>query len=232
MKKKILILGGNSDIGIQLCQLISDHKKFQLDIHYNSNLSNLEKIKLKGNTIKANFETININNLSKKFRKNYDIIINLVGFIDNISFKNFNIKEFQKTLKINTLIPWLIIRNSLNHMKKKRWGRIINSSSIGVNFGGGVNTFTYSASKHLNEFIPQEIKKLYKENILYNVIKIGLTNTKIHKKINKKDMKKRIQLVPLKKIADPKEIANYIYFLISNDNQFITDEILTISGGE
>ena len=44
-------------------------------------------------------------------------------------------------------------------MWEKKYGRIINTLSIGVKFGGGVNTFSYSISKYLNEFIPSEIKK-------------------------------------------------------------------------
>ena len=45
----------------------------------------------------------------------------------------------------------MIIRNSLKNMSKNKYGRIINTSSIGVKFGGGTNTFAYSISKHLNE---------------------------------------------------------------------------------
>ena len=75
-------------------------------------------------------------------------------------------------------------------MIKKGWGRIVNSSSVGVKFGGGLQTFEYSMSKHLNEFIPNYIRKIADKNIFYNVIKIGLTNTKIHKKISGKKLLK------------------------------------------
>ena len=68
-------------------------------------------------------------------------------------------------------------------MEKKKYGRIINTSSIGVKFGGGINTFSYSVSKHINEFIPNEIRKLSTKNVLYNVLRIGMTDTKFHKKI-------------------------------------------------
>ena len=117
-------------------------------------------------------------------------------------------------------------------MIKKKWGRIINSSSIGVKFGGGKNTFAYSLSKHINEYIPADIKKNYKNNIIYNVIRIGLTDTKIHRKIKYKNLKKRIKKVPVNKMANPIDISNYIYFMCSDKNRFITDEILNIAGGE
>ena len=125
-----------------------------------------------------------------------------------------------------------IIKNSIKKMIKKRWGRILNSTSIGVKFGGGLLTYEYSLSKHINEFIPSFLKKISENNVFYNVIKIGLTNTKAHKKIPNKRIKERIKLVPAKKMASPKDIADYIYFACSKKNQFITNEIFTISGGE
>ena len=138
----------------------------------------------------------------------------------------------EKTLRINSLIPLLIIRMSITSMIKKKWGRILNSSSIGVKFGGGTKTFEYSISKHLNEFIPSHLKKIADKNVFYNVMKIGLTNTKIHKKISNKDLKIRTNLLPIKKMAKPQDIASYIYYLSSDENQFITNELINITGGE
>ena len=117
-------------------------------------------------------------------------------------------------------------------MIKNKWGRIVNSSSIGVKFGGGKNNYEYSLAKHLNEFIPSYIRNLANKNIFFNTIKIGLTNTKIHKKISNKNILKRTNLVPVKKMASAKNIASYIYYISSEENEFITNEIINITGGE
>tara|TARA_B110000027_G_scaffold128557_1_gene149048 strand:+ start:71 stop:778 length:708 start_codon:yes stop_codon:yes gene_type:complete len=231
-KKKVLILGGSSDIGLELLKMFLKKEIYKIDLHYNSNIKNLKHLKNKCNLIKADLSTSNYKNTLKKFDKNYDIIVNLVGYINNKSFEKFTIESLEKTLRINSLIPLLIIRMSLTKMIKKKWGRILNSSSIGVKFGGGTNTFEYSISKHLNEFIPSYLKKIADKNIFYNVMKIGLTNTKIHKKISNKNLKMRTNLLPIKKMATPHDIANYIYYLSSDENQFITNEIINITGGE
>ena len=76
-------------------------------------------------------------------------------------------------------------------MKRKKYGRIINTSSIGTKFGGGNSTFAYSLSKYVNEFIPGEIRKLSSNNILYNTIRIGVTDTKFHKKDKKQVIKEK-----------------------------------------
>ena len=165
-----------------------------------------ENIKL----IKKDLSKINSKNLNKVFDNNYDIIVNLVGYVSKQSFSNFSIKEVQKTILINSLVPFMIIRNSLKNMSKNNYGRIINTSSIGVKFGGSINTFSYSLSKHLNEFMPSEIKKLSSKNILYNTVRIGVTDTKFHKKIKNKSIQKRIKLIPLKKMATTKDIAKEV----------------------
>lgn len=228
--KKILILGGNSDIGLQLLDNIRDCGNFTIHVHYNKKLPkkrDFSNIKL----IKKDLNLVNNKNLKKIFDNNYDIIVNLVGYVSKQSFSNFSIKEVQKTILINSIIPFMVIRNSLKNMSKKNYGRIINTSSIGVKFGGGSNTFSYSMSKHINEFIPSEIKKLSSKNILYNTVRIGVTDTKFHKKIKNKSIYKRTQLIPLKKMASTTDIANYIFHLII-ENNFITNEVLNITGGE
>tara|TARA_B110000238_G_C16091535_1_gene424052 strand:+ start:889 stop:1329 length:441 start_codon:yes stop_codon:yes gene_type:complete len=145
---------------------------------------------------------------------------------------NFSYDNLIKSLTINSIVPLLIIRKSIDNMSKKKYGRIINTSSIGVKFGGGTNTFSYSLSKHINEFIPSFFKILAENNVFYNVLRIGLTDTKIHKKIKRKNMIQRVKMLPTKKMAKPIDIANYINFLCLENNNFITNEIINISGGE
>ena len=232
MKKKVLILGGSSDIGIELTKKFLDKKIYNVHLHYNSNSKVIKNFKNKTKLIKVDLSGSNEKNILTKFNNDYDIIINLVGYISGKSFELFTIKSLEKTLRINSLTPMLIIRKSLKKMIKKKWGRIVNSSSVGVKFGGGNQTFEYSLSKHLNEFIPSYFKKIADKNIFYNTVKIGLTNTKIHKKIPNKNLIKRTKLLPIKKMASSKDIANYIFYIASNENQFITNEVISITGGE
>lgn len=232
MKKKVLILGGSSDIGIELTKKFLDKKIYNVHLHYNSNSKVIKNLKNKCKLIKADLSGSNEKNILTKFNNDYDIIINLVGYISGKSFELFTIKSLEKTLRINSLTPMLIIRKSLKKMIKKKWGRIVNSSSVGVKFGGGNQTFEYSLSKHLNEFIPNYFKKIADKNIFYNTVKIGLTNTKIHQKIPNKNLIKRTKLLPIKKMASSKDIANYIFYIASNENQFITNEVISITGGE
>ena len=138
-----------------------------------------------------------------------------MGYVSDQSFFNFSLKEVNKTISINSIIPYLIIRNSLKNMIKKNFGRIVNTSSVGIKFGGGKKTFAYSISKYLNEFIPSDIRELSSKNIFYNTLRIGVTNTKFHKKIKSKSLKNRVKLIPANKLASVDDVSNYIIYLMT-----------------
>ena len=116
-------------------------------------------------------------------------------------------------------------------MIKNNFGRIVNCSSIGIKFGGGSNTYNYSLSKFASEFIPYNFKDWAKKNVLINNLRIGVTNTKLHKKIGK-NIKKRVKLIPISRAAETNEIVKYILFFISKDNTYSTGQTISISGGE
>ena len=228
--KKILILGGSSDIGISLLDLIDDNN-YKIYLHYLTKKPKTKKKKV--NFLKKDFSKISIKNSGKFFSsfKNFDIIVNLIGYLDNKSFQNTHYKDIIKSLNSNFLSQLMIYKYSINHMKKKRFGRIINCSSIGVKFGGGINNFNYSLSKHCSEFVPSELRQMAKYNILYNNVRLGVINTKIHKKIKGKKLKDRIKKIPISRLASKSEIAEYIFYLIDK-NTFISSETLSIAGGE
>jgi 3-oxoacyl-[acyl-carrier protein] reductase len=235
--KKILILGASSDIGIKLVEnLLSNN--WLVVAHCSTNSSALVKLKHKNlKIIKLNFEKVNENNYLKKFNFffifKYDAFVNLIGFVDKVSLKKTNLKKLFKIFKINTFFPMLIMKKIIEGMLKNSYGRILNCSSIGVKFGGGYNSFNYSFSKYALEFIPIAYKEWAKKNVLINNLRIGVTNTKIHKKMNKhQELKERIKLIPMNRMAKPEEISNYISFLISKKNSYMTGETLVASGGE
>ena len=117
-------------------------------------------------------------------------------------------------------------------MLERGWGRIVNLSSIGVKFGGGSKTFCYSLSKHALEFFPHDHKTWAARNILINTLRVGVTDTRIHKVDPEKDMNQRISMIPMARMATPDEIANVVCWLGSDQNSYMTGQVITASGGE
>ena len=235
--KRVLILGGSSDIGKEVAKLFLQNN-WAVTAHFFRNkkvLHDLKKNSKNLKLIKLNFVNYNIrhieNIIKKKFMGNYHSIINLVGYVDNKGFNNTDLKSIFKSLAANAVLPILIEKILIKKMLSQKWGRILRGSSIGVKYGGGKNSYNYSFSKHALEFIPQNYKEWAKKNVLINNLRIGVTKTKIHKKINK-DLKKRVKLIPAGRMANKLEIAKFIFQLASQQNTFITGETLSIAGGE
>ena len=235
--KTTLILGGSSDIGTKTTSKFLS-KGWKVIAHYNTNNDGLKKLKKIYSKelflIPANFKKRNsINLFLRKIKKfNISSFVNLIGYIDNISYQKTNLISLVNSLQINSLIPMLIQKSLLKNMKEKKFGRMLHVSSIGVKYGGGENTFNYSLSKHLLEFNPSFIKKLSQYNLLSNILRVGFVKTKIHQKIKNKNLSKRIDLIPIKRAAEINEITDMIFFLASEKNSYISNETITIAGGE
>ena len=238
-KKHVLILGGSSDIGIEVVKNFLA-LKWEVTAHFHKNKKRLETLKKSSknlNFIKLDFKPYKNSNIEKliikKFNGKYDSVINLVGYIDNKGFQNTNFKSIWQSLAINTIFPILIEKKLVKRMISQKWGRILNCSSIGIKFGGGFNSYNYSFSKHCLEFIPGIHKSWARRNVFINNLRIGVTNTKIHKKMRKNlNLKKRVKLIPINRMAEPKEMANYITDLATDKNSYMTGETITVAGGE
>ena len=236
MKKNVLILGGSSAIGMASIKIFLDNG-WEVHAHYNKNNNELKKLSLNNKMLilhKCNFASLNeINKFTKKiYKKKICSIVNLIGYIDNINYQNSDIKSLVKSLTINTIVPIMIEKKILPYMIKIKFGRILNASSIGVKYGGSEFTYNYSFAKHALEYIPSYLKKLTSKNILTNILRIGFVKSKVHKMIKGKNIKKRINLIPMKRQAMPSEIAKTIFNLSSEHNTYIGNEIVTVVGGE
>ena len=115
----------------------------------------------------------------------------MVGYLDNISYKKTNFQTLIKSITVNTLAPNLIKRSLIKNMERMNFGRILDISSIGVKYGGSEFTYNYSFSKHALEYIPSYFKNLTKKNILTNILRVGVVNTKLIRKIKGKNINKK-----------------------------------------
>ncbi len=135
--------------------------------------------------------------------------------------------------QVNTKAPLLLSQRAMKLMKASAWGRIINISSIGVKFGGGVTTAHYSASKAALEAITRSFaKEGASRNVLVNAIRVGVTETDFHEKMGRYDLATRAKVIPLQRIAQPQEVANMVLFLASEESSFVTGSTIPVSGGE
>ena len=81
------------------------------------------------------------------------------------------------------------------------------------------------------EFIPSSYRQWAKRNVLINTLRVGVTDTKLHHGLDK-NMDERASLIPMNRMANPDEIAEFVFWLSSQKNTYITGEVLSIAGGE
>ena len=237
--KRVLITGGASGIGSEITKIFAKEGAI-IGIHYSNEknkafnlqkkLSRFTKIKI----YKEDFRKPKLN-IIKKFIKDFggiDILINNAGTMARKSFIELDEKEYDFVFNINTRAPFLLSKDAFNYMKKQGHGKIVNISSFTVKYGMGRNeSIHYAASKAAIEELTLGLSKMgAKYNITTNTIRPGIVNTKMQQ--SRKGLKERIKMVPLGRLAEPKEIAEMVLFLCSEKGNFITGQTISISGGE
>jgi len=236
--KTVLITGANSGIGLATTKLFVNQGYFVFG-HYHKSCDNLDALHSDNlKMFRSDFQ--NLGEVSSLFhecisaKRRVDILVNNAA--DYTSFKSIlsvTSNEFERILRVNLIAPFILCQMAFESMKKNMGGRIINISSIGVKFGGAQTNMPYSASKAALESMTRTYAKAGAPfNILVNTVRAGVTNTDLHHKNPGKNMNERIKLIPMKRMADPEEIANSILFLASEKSSYTTGSILTVAGGE
>ena len=160
--------------------------------------------------------------------KKVDILINNAGtfsFSKNIEY--IPEIDFDRVIKVNLKAPFILSQLAMESMKKQKWGRIINISSIGVKYGGNPGSSVYTISKAALETMTLCFARAGAPfNVLVNAVRAGVVDTKFHDLNPSKNMEKRVALIPLKRCAGPEEIAETIAFIISEKSSFTTGSVI------
>lgn len=161
-----------------------------------------------------------------------DAFVNAAALLEPISFMKATPDDILRALTVNLLPGIMLMQCLAPAMRTRKFGRIVNLSSIGVKFGGGSNSFCYALSKHALEYIPSDHKAWAADNVFVNAIRMGVTDTRIHSRDPTKDMGKRVAQIPAGRMATAKEMALLTYFYGSDENTFTTGQTITAAGGE
>ena len=119
-------------------------------------------------------------------------------------------------------------------MKKSSGGKIINISSIAAKYGGSTRSLHYGASKAALEAVTIGLARAgAPHNILVNAVRGGYIDTPAqHRLSSQKDLAERVKRIPLQRAGQPEDIASMVVFLASGAGDFITGEIMSVTGGD
>ena len=173
----------------------------------------------------------NLKSMMADLNSEPSVIINNAGITKDNLLIRMKHDEWNDVITANLLGVQQICKIFLRGMIKRRWGRIINISSVVGSIGNSGQT-NYSASKAgLEGFSRSLATEVASRNITVNVISPGFISTDMTNKISldSRDLIKR--KIPLERFGTPEEVAEVVAFLSSDEANYITGENIHVNGG-
>jgi 3-oxoacyl-[acyl-carrier protein] reductase len=237
---KALIFGASSDIGIAICKkylqsgwsiiAVFRTQQNELDLLKNHFPEQINLIQ---------FELISAEGLRNHLQDSItqynscDTVINCIAITNPKKYEDILESDIIEHIQMNTIPNIILTQFFSEFMLKRKWGRFVYISSIGIKFNGGLENYCYSMSKLLTEFFPIIAKKYWaSNNVFVNAVRAGYIDTKFHSQFKGKSPAERISLIPARRSGRPSEVAEAVFFLGSELNTFTTCEVLTVAGGE
>ena len=183
------------------------------------------ELELNQNSIKIDFEAVDLSSThqiqklverTKNSFSHIDILVNCAGIFPVKPLSDSMIDDFDKCFDINIKSAFILCKEFSKEMVSKKWGRIVNIGSSS-SYNGFKNTSIYCSSKHallgLSRSLHDELKE---HNIRTFCVSPGSIKT---------SMGKRVIGQNYDTFMDPKEIAEFIVYIISFDKEMVSEEI-------
>jgi len=164
-----------------------------------------------------------------------DILINNAGaLIKRESLENMDEALWDEVMNVNLKSIFLVSQAVMPIMKAKKYGKIINLTSIAARVGGGVGAGHYSASKGgILTLSKNMAKELAPHGIIVNAISPGIIDTRFHERFTSPEVFNKFrESVVLKRAGTAEEVAWPILFLCSEYAAYIVGETIEINGGQ
>jgi len=162
-----------------------------------------------------------------------DILVNNAGIWPTAYAHEISEDEFNRVLQVNLVGPFLTCREAV-----RRWldngqrGRIVNIASPAAFQGSTTGHAHYAASKAgLVSFSLSLAREVAPRGICVNLVAPGMTRTPMSQETLEKNEQQYIQRIPLRRIAEPAEIADVVVFLASERARYMTGATVDVTGG-
>ncbi len=235
--KKALVTGASGDIGSAIAKAL--HRQGAEVTLSGTRPEALEKVSRslqnRCHTVLCNLsDTKSVETLlpqAEELMGSVDILVNNAGVTRDNLLLRLKDEDFDSVLQINLKSAFVLMRSAIKGMMKRRFGRIINISSV-VGITGNPGQTNYCASKAgligLSKSLAQEIAS---RHITVNCVAPGFIESSMTQVLTADQEQKIRQSIPLGRKGLPWEIASGVVYLASEEAGYITGQTLHINGG-
>jgi NAD(P)-dependent dehydrogenase (short-subunit alcohol dehydrogenase family) len=227
--RSVLVTGGNRGIGLAIARALADAGHRVAVTHRSGEppegLAGVVCDVTDPASIDAAFTEI------EKTQGPIEVLVSNAGITDDTLLLRMSDDTFTRVLDANLTGSYRVAKRAATGMLRKRWGRMIFISSV-VALSGGAGQANYSSSKAGLVGLARSIaRELGSRNITANVIAPGFVDTDMTRALPEARRTEIIAQVPLRRYADPSEIASAVVFLASEGAGYITGAVLPVDGG-
>lgn len=241
MEKVVLVTGSSSGIGREIVRTLAGN--YEVIIHYNSSQSNALELKKELDklyskdimVVKCDLSSEEeIDSMLNDIYDRYgdiDVLVNNAGIAIDTTVEDKTKDNFIKTLEVNTIAPFLLMRKIGLRMKERKCGNIVNISST-----NGLDTLypeslDYDASKAALISVSNNMAHYLAPYVRVNTVCPGWVDTRMNSELDSEFIKEEESKILLERFANPEEIAGVVKFLISDDASYINNSIIRVDGG-
>jgi 3-oxoacyl-[acyl-carrier protein] reductase len=160
-----------------------------------------------------------------------DILVNNAGLTRDMLAMRLSDAMWQKVIEINLTAAFKLSREVLREMVRRRWGRIVNISSI-VGVTGNAGQANYAASKAgLIGMTKAMATEVAQRNITVNCVAPGFIKTKMTDVLTEQQRAKLLERIPAGRLGTPADCAAAVVYLASEEAQYVTGQTLHVNGG-
>jgi 3-oxoacyl-[acyl-carrier protein] reductase len=235
--KNVLITGATGGIGSAILDIF--YKSGFNIIASGTNEDKLKKLQNKYSdrvsTIKCDLSDENqINHLVSQAQSScdsIDILINNAGITKDNVFLRMQKDQWDDVINVNLNSNFFLTKLVIKGMIKKRWGRIINITSVVAKMGNAGQA-NYVASKSAIEGFSRTLaQEVASRNITINCVAPGFIDTDILSTIEPEKLADMTKNIPVGRIGTPEDVSNAVFFLSSEESSYITGQVIHVNGG-